>query len=215
MTVNVVACLIVMIGAFIGTESPLTVTQMLWVNLIMDTFAAVALASLPPTRDVMKERPRKYTDSIINKRMAWNIFGVGGIFTALLLGVLLVMQHADITSIMDIILGNFIYGAYDGLSTYELSLFFTIFVMLQFWNIFNAKAFMTGHTAFARAKDSKVFMGVAGVILIGQIIIVEIGGQMFNVTPLRFADWIAIILLTSLVLWIGEANRFVKLKIEN
>ena len=205
MTINVVACLIVLIGAFIGTESPLTVTQMLWVNLIMDTFAAIALASLPPMHTVMQEKPRRVTDSIINKGMAWNIIGVGGFFTFLLLGVLLVMQHADITSVKDLLSCR--YGTYDGLSPYEQSLFFTFFVMLQFWNMFNAKAFMAGRSAFARLRDCRGFMLIAVVIFFGQILIVEFGGRMFNVTPLSLQDWLAIILVTSLVLVVGEIIR--------
>ena len=205
MTINVVACLIVLIGAFIGTESPLSVTQMLWVNLIMDTFAAIALASLPPTHKVMKEQPRKVTDSIINKYMNWNILGVGGLFTILLLGILLIMQHSDVKSMQDLV--TFKYGKYDGLSAYELSLFFTIFVMMQFWNMFNAKAFMTGKSAFARIKDCRGFMLIAFIILAGQILIVEIGGKMFNVTPLKPMDWVIIITSTSIILWIGELIR--------
>ena len=207
MTINVAACLIVLIGAFIGTESPLTVTQMLWVNLIMDTFAAIALASLPPTHAVMKEKPRKVTDSIISKPMAKSIFGVGGFFTLLLLGVLLFLQHADVTSLTNIKMS---WGEYNGLSAYELSLFFTTFVMLQFWNMFNAKAFMTGKSAFANLGQCKGFLAIAAVILFGQILIVEIGGQMFNVTHLHLLDWIIIICSTSLVLWIGELVRLLK-----
>jgi Ca2+-transporting ATPase len=210
MTINVVACLIVLIGAFIGTESPLTVTQMLWVNLIMDTFAAIALASLPPSRSVMQEKPRKVTDSIISNSMAANIFGVGGLFTVLLFGVLWILQHADIQSMTDLLTFNFNYGVYDGLSAYELSLFFTLFVMLQFWNMFNAKAFMTGKSAFDRMRDSQGFLMIAVVIFLGQILIVELGGQMFNVTPLNVCDWLIIIVLTSVVLWIGELIRLFK-----
>ena len=205
MTINVVACLIVLIGAFIGTESPLTVTQMLWVNLIMDTFAAIALASLPPTHAVMQEKPRRVTDSIINSGMAWNVICVGGLFTLLLLGILLVMQHADITSMKDLL--SFHYGDYDGLSPYELSLFFTIFVMLQFWNMFNAKAFMTGKSAFAHLSSCQGFILIAFVIFVGQILIVEFGGKMFNVTPLHIHDWLIIVLLTYLVLIVGEMIR--------
>ena len=205
LTINVVACLIVLIGAFIGTESPLTVTQMLWVNLIMDTFAAIALASLPPTHTVMREKPRQVTDTIINRGMDWNIIGVGGFFTLVLLCVLLIMQHSDITSMKDFL--SFHYGYYDGLSRYELSLFFTLFVMLQFWNMFNAKAFMTGKSAFARLSECQGFLFIALVIFVGQILIVEFGGQMFNVTPLHLYDWLIIILLTSLVLVVGEIGR--------
>mgnify|MGYP002857254198 FL=1 len=212
MTINVAACLIVLIGAFIGTESPLTVTQMLWVNLIMDTFAAIALASLPPSQTVMNEKPRNVNDSIISKSMAWNIFGVGGFFTLLLLGVLIIMQHANITSVIDLFSPT--YGGYDGLSTYELSLFFTIFVMLQFWNMFNAKAFMTGESAFARFNECKGFIMIAIIIFIGQIVIVEIGGQMFNVTHICLKDWIVIICATSMVLWVGEIDR-IKRRLKN
>lgn len=205
MTINVVACLIVLIGAFLGTESPLTVTQMLWVNLIMDTFAAIALASLPPAKSVMKDKPRKVTDNIISKPMAKRIFGVGGFFTALLLGVLLLMQHSDITSMTDLL--KFNWGVYDGLSAYELSLFFTFFVMLQFWNMFNAKAFMTGKSAFAHLNSCKGFLAIAAVIFFGQILIVELGGKMFNVCHLNLLDWVIIVAASSLVLWIGEIVR--------
>lgn len=205
MTINVVACLIVLIGAFLGTESPLTVTQMLWVNLIMDTFAAIALASLPPAKSVMKDKPRKVTDNIISNPMAKSIFGVGGFFTALLLGVLLLMQHSDITSMTDLL--KFNWGVYDGLSAYELSLFFTFFVMLQFWNMFNAKAFMTGKSAFAHLNSCKGFLAIAAVIFFGQILIVELGGKMFNVCHLNLLDWVIIVAASSLVLWIGEIVR--------
>ncbi|MBR4271790.1 MAG: calcium-translocating P-type ATPase, PMCA-type [Bacteroidales bacterium] len=205
MTINVVACLIVLIGAFIGTESPLTVTQMLWVNLIMDTFAAIALASLPPSASVMQEKPRRVTDFIINKPMMKNIFGLGGFFTVLLLGILIIMQHSDITSMMDFL--SLQYGDYNGLSDYELSLFFTIFVMLQFWNMFNAKAFMTGKSAFHNIKNSKGFLLIAAVIFVGQIFIVELGGAMFNVCHLQLADWVTIVLATSPVLIVGEIMR--------
>ena len=205
MTINVVACLIVLIGAFIGTESPLTVTQMLWVNLIMDTFAAIALASLPPSASVMQEKPRRVTDFIINKPMMKNIFGLGGFFTVLLLGILIIMQHTDITSMADFL--SFQYGDYNGLSDYELSLFFTIFVMLQFWNMFNAKAFMTGKSAFHNIKKSQGFLLIAAVIFIGQIFIVELGGAMFNVCHLALKDWLWIIFGTMPVMVVGEIAR--------
>lgn len=203
MTINVAACLIVLVGAFLGTESPLTVTQMLWVNLIMDTFAALALASLPPSKSVMKEKPRKTTDSIINKEMAINIFGLGGTFFAILLGILLFFQHSIVEPLTTI---DFT-GMFAELSPYELSLFFTTFVMLQFWNMFNAKAFMTGKSAFHKIADCRWFLIIALVIFFGQILIVEIGGQMFNVCHLRIIDWLIIIGATSIVLWIGEIIR--------
>ena len=210
MTINVAACLIVLCGAFLGTESPLTVTQMLWVNLIMDTFAALALASLPPSKSVMKDKPRQTTDAIISKQMAKRIFGIGGLFFAILLGILLLFQHTDITSLTDII--NFTWGENNGLSPYELSLFFTIFVMLQFWNMFNAKAFMTGKSAFSGLFSCKWFLIIAIVIFFGQILIVEVGGQMFNVCHLAITDWLIIIGGTLIVLVIGELARAINKK---
>lgn len=210
MTVNVAACFIVLAGAFMGTESPLTVTQMLWVNLIMDTFAAMALAALPPSEAVMREKPRDRNAFIIDIPMRWGIVGVGGIFFLLLLGLLYIFQHADITS-----LTNFadlsLNSEHNNLSAYELSLFFTIFVMLQFWNMFNARAFKTGRSAF-HFKGCKGFALIALFILIGQFLIVSLGGEMFNVVPLKYSDWIIIIMSTSIVLWIGEILRLIKRK---
>ncbi len=204
MTVNVAACLIVLFGAFMGMQSPLTVTQMLWVNLIMDTFAAMALASLPPSRSVMREKPRSRTAFIINHPMWRSILGTGGIFFLLLLGLLYYFEHTDITSLTEI--GKVTMGANTGLSPYELSLFFTIFVFLQFWNMFNARAFESGRSAF-HFKGCSGFVMIAALILVGQIVIVSIGGQFFNVVPLKAVDWAIIIGATSLVLWIGELIR--------
>ncbi len=209
MTVNVAACLIVLAGAFMGTESPLTVTQMLWVNLIMDTFAAMALASLPPSEAVMHDKPRSRTAFIINRPMWWSIIGVGGIFFLLLLGLLYIFEHYSVNSMTEIF--SFIpQPAADGgnptLTPYELSMFFTIFVFLQFWNMFNARAFEAGRSAL-HFKDCNGFVLIALFIFVGQIVIVEIGGQFFNVTPLRFTDWAIIIGSTSFVLWIGELVR--------
>lgn len=204
MTVNVAACFIVLAGAFMGTESPLTVTQMLWVNLIMDTFAAMALASLPPSEAVMKDRPRDRNAFIINKPMSWVIVGVGGIFFLLLLALLYVFEHADITSMADLL--NLQLGDHDSLSPYELSMFFTIFVMLQFWNMFNARAFESNKSAF-HFKGCHGFGIILLLIIIGQIVIVQVGGEFFSVVPLKLNDWIAIIASTSLVLWIGELLR--------
>ena len=215
MTVNVAACLIVAIGAFIGTESPLTVTQMLWVNLIMDTFAALALASLPPAKVVMKEKPRSVNEHIL-KGMGTFILGVGGLFTAILLGILLFFQHAEVSCLTDIFNGVATWGAYNGLSDYELGLFFTIFVMLQFWNLFNAKAFMTPHSAFKGIswKDTKWFIIIALVIFVGQVAMTEVPGlqEMFNVAEggIKLIDWLIIVAATSFVLWIGEAVRLFK-----
>ena len=204
MTVNVVASLIALFGAFMGLQSPLTVTQMLWVNLIMDTFAAMALASLPPSESVMKESPRPRSAFIITRRM-WNfIIGVGGVFFLLLLALLYYLEHTRITSLLQI--GNVPLGANTGLSPYELSLFFTTFVFLQFWNMFNARAFETGRSAF-HFKNCGWFVSISLAILFGQILIVTVGGQFFNVVPLRLIDWIIIIGGTSVVLWLGELLR--------
>lgn len=207
MTVNVAACFIVLFGAFMGMQSPLTVTQMLWVNLIMDTFAAMALASLPPSQCVMKEKPRSREAFIINSPMWKSIIGVGGIFFLILLALLYYFEHTDITCLTEI--GNVPFDANTGLSGYELSLFFTIFVFLQFWNMFNARAFETGRSAF-HFKGCSGFVLIALAILIGQIIIVSFGGELFSVEPLKFIDWLIIIAGTSLVLWIGELRRLFK-----
>lgn len=207
MTVNVAACFIVLCGAFMGMQSPLTVTQMLWVNLIMDTFAAMALASLPPSHSVMKDKPRPRDAFIINPPMWESILGVGGLFFLFLLGLLYYFEHTDITCLTEI--GKVAIGPNTGLSGYELSLFFTIFVFLQFWNMFNARAFETGRSAF-HFKHCGGFILIALVILFGQILIVSIGGEFFNVEPLKFIDWLIIIGATSLVLWIGELLRLFK-----
>lgn len=213
MTINVAACIIVLIGAFLGTESPITVTQMLWVNLIMDTFAAMALASLPPTERVMRNKPRKTTDFIINRPMAYTICGVGLMFVLLLFGLLQYFKHEDVTSLSDFSIASFLFNYFnfisvpEGLSPYELSMFFTVFVMLQFWNMFNAKAFYTGKSAFSCMVGSKGFLLIALVILVGQVVIVTIGGKMFNVVPIKPMDWVLIVASTSVVLWIGELFR--------
>lgn len=207
MTVNVVACFIVLSGAFMGMQSPLTVTQMLWVNLIMDTFAAMALASLPPSQSVMKEKPRSREAFIINRPMWKSIVGVGGVFFLLLLGLLYYLEHTDITCLTQV--GHVAVGADTGLSGYELSLFFTIFVFLQFWNMFNARAFETGRSAL-HFKGCGGFALIALLIFFGQILIVSVGGELFNVEPLKIVDWVIIIGATSLVLWIGELSRCIR-----
>lgn len=215
MTINVAACIIVLIGSFLGTETPLTVTQMLWVNLIMDTFAALALASLPPNPKVMQDKPRKTTDYIITKKMATFILGVGFFFVFLLFGLLQYFKHVDVTSLSDFNFTEFLTNIFNfhevrhGLSAYELSLFFTIFVMLQFWNMFNAKSFGTHNSAFKGLSKCKGFLVVALIIVAGQYLIVTFGGAMFNVTPLSWSDWGIIIAATSLVLWVGEILRFI------
>ena len=204
MTVNVVACLIVMAGAFMGLQSPLTVTQMLWVNLIMDTFAAMALASLPPSRSVMKDKPRSRSAFIVSRPMWKSIVGVGGLFFVFLLCLLYYLEHADISTLS--LIGRVPLGSADGLSPYELSLFFTVFVFLQFWNMFNARAFATGRSAF-HFKGAGGFVLIALAILVGQRLIETVGGPFFSVTPLNITDWLIIIAGTSPVLLIGELIR--------
>ncbi len=204
MTVNVVACLIVLAGSFMGMQSPLTVTQMLWVNLIMDTFAAMALASLPPSESVMDDKPRSRSAFIISRSMWRWIIGTGGIFFLFLLGLLYYFEHTDITSLTQI--GRATFGAGRGLTPYELSLFFTIFVFLQFWNMFNARAYATGRSAL-HLEGCSGFGLTALIIVIGQVLIVTVGGEFFSVVPLRLTDWLIIVAGTSVVLWAGELLR--------
>lgn len=207
MTVNVVACLIVLFGAFMGMQSPLTVTQMLWVNLIMDTFAAMALASLPPSESVMRDKPRSRAAFIINSSMYKDIISTGIIFFIMLLGFFYYLEHTDITSLLQI--GRVPFGSNTGLTNYELSIFFTTFVFLQFWNMFNARAFETGKSALD-LKGCSGFGLTALIIVVGQIIIVTFGGQFFSVAPIAITDWIIIIGVTSIVLWIGELWRLIR-----
>ncbi len=208
LTINVVACLVVLVGAFTGTESPLTVTQMLWVNLVMDSFAALAFASLAPSKNVMHEKPRTSEEPIISKPMAQGIFGIGGILAIFLLGVLFFFQYTDFTSLKDF---TYTWTTQKHLSAYELTLFFTTFVMFQFWNLFNAKAFMTGKSALLdlNPKTNRWFVITTIVVIVGQFTIVQFGGDMFNVQRggLGLMDWLIIIGLTSLVLWIVEGLK--------
>ena len=193
LTINVAALLIVLLGSIFGEELPLTVTQMLWVNLIMDTFAAASLASLPPEKIVMTERPRRYADFIVSPAMRNNILAVGAIFVVAML----------------LLLGYLTDSATGVISEYNLSVFFTVFVMLQFWNLFNAKAFASGGSAFKAITASPGFVAVAALIIIGQIVIVEFGGEFFRTVPISLKDWMIIIGGTSVVLWIGEIMRFI------
>ena len=203
LTVNVAACFIVLFGAFMGTQSPLTVTQMLWVNLIMDTFAAMALASLPPSESVMKDKPRDRKAFILNKNMCENIVGVGGFFFLLLLVLLYVFEHSDITRLTDLL--HVRLGASDGLTPYELTLFFTIFVMTHFFYLFCARAFETNRSAL-HFKGCEGLLVIATIIFVGQIAMVEIPGlqKFFNVVSLKFLDWVIIIIGSSCVLWVRE-----------
>jgi len=193
LTINVVALLSVLLGAFFGTELPLTVTQMLWVNLIMDTFAAMALASIAPSMDVMNEKPRRRTDFIITPVMRNTIFGIGLGFLIILMGLLVYFKNLP-----------------GGMDTHHLTVFFTIFVMLQFWNLFNASVFGTNHSFFKDAGHALGMLGVALIILVGQIIIVSFGGKVFRTEPLPLSEWLYIIGGTSFVLWIGEIWRGIK-----
>ncbi len=209
MTVNVAACFIVLAGAFMGMESPLTVTQMLWVNLIMDTFAAMALASLPPSKRVMKDKPRSRKAFILTGPISRDIVIVGGLMFVFLLGLLYIFEHYSVTTLTELF--SFIPQAAGeaSLTPYELALFFTIFVFLQFWNMFNARAYATGRSAL-HFEGCSGFVTIALLILIGQIVIVEFGREFFSVQPLHFIDWLIIIGGTSAVLWIGEIVRLFK-----
>lgn len=210
LTVNVTACLLVLCGAFMGTESPLTVTQMLWINLIMDTFAAIALASLPPSRKVMEDKPRDRRASILTPTMRKDIIGVGLFFFFLLVAMLYIFEHGDYTSMRELFL-NFQLGERDGLSTYELTLLFTTFVMTHFFYLFNARAFETGKSAF-HFKSCQGLLVIVVVIFVGQVLMVEIPmlQDFFNVTGLKFEDWVIIIVGSSLVLWIREIWSLLK-----
>lgn len=204
LTVNVTACFLVLVGAFMGTESPLTVTQMLWINLIMDTFAAIALASLPPSRRVMEDKPRDRNASILSKPMRIEILGVGFFFFFLLVAMLYIFEHGEYTSMRDLFL-NLHIGERDGLSTYELTLLFTTFVMTHFFYLFNARAFETGKSAL-HFKGCQGLLVIVAVIFFGQVAMVEIPllQDFFNVCGLTLEDWIIIILGSSLVLWVRE-----------
>ena len=201
LTVNVAACFIVLAGAFMGTESPLTVTQMLWVNLIMDTFGAMALASLPPSQSVMKDKPRDRKAFILTKNMMKDILGVGGFFFLLLVVFLYVFQHTEITQMTDLLHCQL--GKANGLSPYEQTLLFSIFVWTHLWYMFNTRSFETGKSFF-QLKMSKEFFTIVAIVFIGQIVIVEGLYKFFNCTQMKLVDWIIIIALSSYVLWIRE-----------
>lgn len=203
LTVNVTACFLVLCGAFMGTESPLTVTQMLWINLIMDTFAAMALASLPPSESVMKDKPRDRNAFILNKPMLREIIGVGGFFFLMLFGMLYIFLHAEVNQLTDLL--HLQLGAKGHVSTYELTLLFTTFVMTHFFYLFNARAFETGRSAL-HFKGCNGLLTIVAIILVGQIAMVELPGlqQFFNVEGLKLIDWVIIIIGSSFVLWVRE-----------
>lgn len=212
LTVNVAACFLVLFGAFLGTESPLTVTQMLWVNLIMDTFAAIALSALPPQKSVMNEKPRNPKAFILDKSMLQNIFGVGGFFFVVLLALLVIFQHAEIASMKDLL--NFSLGERNEVSTYELTLLFTIFVMTHMGYMFNARGYKTGGSGW-NLKGCDGFLLIATVVTLGQIAIVQVPflNNFFNVCPLPLSDWIIIVFLGFMVTGIREAFSIVKRKL--
>ena len=219
MTINVAACLIVMLGSLLGTEMVLTVTQMLWVNLIMDTFAALALASLPPSEMVMKEKPRHRDANIITKPMVWQIFGVGIFFVLFMFGLVQYFKHVELATLADFSFADYFKNYFNfkytssGISVLEQTYIFTIFVFLQFWNLFNAKAFHSEGSAFKGLfrKDVIAGFGLAlFVIVAGQLLIVSFGGDMFHVHIMNVKDWLYIILGTLPVFVIGEAMRAIK-----
>ena len=218
MTINVAACLVVMLGAMLGTDAVLTVTQMLWVNLIMDTFAALALASLPPSESVMKDKPRSKDAHILTKPMIQSILTIGVLFVVILMGFIQYFKHVEITSLTEFSWRDYFANYFNiniaagkDYTTYEHSLTFTIFVFLQFWNLFNAKAYHTGKSGFS--NSTRTFGGfelALVIILVGQFLIITFGGEMFGVEPLQWRDWLICFIGTSPVLIIGEIIRFCK-----
>jgi Ca2+-transporting ATPase len=232
MTINVCACLIVLLGSFIGLDSPLNVTQMLWVNLIMDTFAAMALSSLPADKKVLNDKPPNPNSHIIDRAMVKQIFGFGILFFLLLAGLWQLLWHINITSVGDLVSMESLkifFTEFTNLSKtkehlcdYELGVFFSFFVMLQFWNLFNAKYFRTDRSlvqdvvdlfrspANVRQSYSQGFVLIAFVILLGQIAIVTFAGDIFHVSALSVADWLWILLLTSPVLVIPDVVRYIE-----
>lgn len=190
LTINFAAILICFVGALVGTDMPLTVVQILWVNIIMDTFAAMAMASLPPSAEVMRDRPRRRDEFIISPGMARTIFTCGGAMVVVLLGMLFAWTFSQ-----------------GGLTIRQLTLFFSTFVFLQFWNMFNAKGFETRHSVFTCLKGCREFFLILAAIGFGQVLIVEFGGPVFRTVPLAWGEWVAVIGLTSLIAFGGEAVR--------
>ena len=200
LVVNVTALLLVLFGSFVGTELPLTITQILWINLIMDTFAAMALASLPPSREVLQEQPRSQQAFIISRAMLRGIAVTGGLFFIALGAICWLIEKHPI-----------LIALHYGLSPIEAqTVFFTIFVMLQWWNLFNARMLGSCHSAFRRLWACEGFLTVLALVLVGQWLIVTFGGQMFRTVPLSWETWVYIIIGTSPVLWIGELYRWIR-----
>ncbi|MBR5349879.1 MAG: cation-translocating P-type ATPase, partial [Prevotella sp.] len=198
LVVNVTALLLVLGGSLLGTELPLTVTQILWINLIMDTFAAMALASLAPSREVMRERPRSTDSFIISKGMGWGILLIGGLFFVIMFSLLVYFLHDD---------------AEFGVHYHEMTIFFTIFVMLQFWNLFNAKTLGSSQSAFRKLWRERGFLFVLALILVGQVLIVQFGGKMFRTDGMSWHEWVMVIGSTAFIVVLGELYRFIKRRI--
>ena len=194
LTINVAALGIALLGPFIGIEFPLTVIQMLWVNLIMDTFASLALATEPARADVLQDKPRRSTDFIITPAIVQRIGLLGGSFIVLLVGALLVMNSdGDVTAT-------------------ELSMFYAGFVLLQFWNLFNARVLFRDVSIFDGINENQAFLSIAGLILVGTFLIVQFGGEVFRTVPLSVVEWGILLAITSPVLLFGEVMRRVGLK---
>ena len=196
LTISLTALAISMVGSFLDTDIPLTVTQILWINLIVDTFASLALSTIPPSADVMKEQPRKSSDFILSRFVKKSVGITAGIFFAVLLGILFYFNRW----------GN------NTISLHDLTVFFTFFVMLQFWNLMNARVLGSHQSAFSQLLNCKGLLFVMSMILIGQILIVEFGGKVFRTEPLDFTTWFTIVAGSSLVLWIGEIVRYIQRK---
>lgn len=215
LTINVAACLIVIIGAFLGEKTPLTVTQMLWVNLIMDTFAALALASLPPDPSVMRRKPRSASEFIITPSMVRVIVGTGLLVVTVLYGVLWLFQHTHVSesnSLIAIVRHGIDTStpSFATVTPYELSLFFSFFVFLQLWNLFNAKTYRSGRSAFHSLRQCRQFLGVVAIIFVCQWLMMAVGGKMFDLVPLRWSDQLVLVGITSLMLWIPEIARGIR-----
>ena len=196
LTISLTALAISMVGSFLDTDIPLTVTQILWINLIVDTFASLALSTIPPSADVMKEQPRKSSDFILSRFVKKSVGITAGIFFAVLLGILFYFNRW----------GN------NTISLHDLTVFFTFFVMLQFWNLMNARVLGSHQSAFSQLLNCKGLLFVMSMILIGQILIVEFGGKVFRTEPLDITTWLTIVAGSSLVLWIGEIVRYIQRK---
>ena len=214
LTVNVAACLLVLCGAFMGTDTPLTVTQMLWVNLIMDTFAAFALSALPPTDRVMNDKPRDRKAFILDRSMLENILGVGIFFFVLLVALLFVFQHTDTSQLSDLLSPHL--GSKRHITPYEQTLIFTIFVMAHFWYLFNARGYKSGGSGL-NLKGCDGFITIAVIVFLGQVAIVELPllNRFFNVVPLSLTDWLIIVFSTSLVMVIRELYSWAKRKLKS